>query len=201
MAEQALYAGDSRAFELMVQQMMSPQNETRDEAEKVFSRVKDRADLCIGNLMRMLRTQPDQSLRAFSAVLLRKVCTCDSDIFYLQATQKLTVVLIKTQLLAKEDPSLWSKCSPEIQVCTNAEDLTCLACITQPATSLYSSHIQKLGKRICLTGVCLHRMRPKRSCSFAFEMSKIDLPSARYCRFQYSKSESTVVTSAGLSSS
>ncbi len=75
MAEQALFAGSSGAFELMVQQMMSPQNEIRDGAEQVFTRVKDQPDLCISNLLRMLRTQQDQSMRAFAAVVLRKVWT------------------------------------------------------------------------------------------------------------------------------
>ena len=73
MAEQALFAGDSRAFEAMVQQMLSAQNDVRDGAEKVFSRVKDQADLCISNLLRLLRTHQDQSIRSFSAVLLRRV--------------------------------------------------------------------------------------------------------------------------------
>ena len=73
MAEQALFAGDSRAFEAMVQQMLSAQNEVRDGAEKVFSRVKDQSDLCISNLLRLLRTHQDQSIRSFSAVLLRRV--------------------------------------------------------------------------------------------------------------------------------
>ncbi|KAK9862045.1 hypothetical protein WJX84_012004 [Apatococcus fuscideae] len=101
MAEQALFAGDSRAFEAMVQQMLSAQNEVRDGAEKVFSRVKDQADLCISNLLRLLRTHQDQSIRSFSAVLLRR-------------------------LLAKEDPSLWTKCSPDIQNATKEELLKCI---------------------------------------------------------------------------
>ena len=62
MAEQALFAGSSGAFELMVQQMLSPQNDVRDPAEQVFSRLKDQPDLCISSLLRMLRTQQDQNL-------------------------------------------------------------------------------------------------------------------------------------------
>ena len=71
---QALMSGDKNAFEGLIQALMSPQNESRQAAEALFSQMKDSSgDMCATNLVAVLRTSGAQDSRAFSAVLMRRV--------------------------------------------------------------------------------------------------------------------------------
>ncbi len=70
---QKLLSGDGPAFEQLVQLLLSPQNEQRSAAEQVFNQVKTHPDLCVSQLLAILRRSPDEQSRALCAVLLRKV--------------------------------------------------------------------------------------------------------------------------------
>lgn len=70
---QALLSGDAAAFEGLVQQLMSPDNQTRKPAETVLDQLKQHsADLVVGNLTLLLRRSQDAGSRDMSAVLLRR---------------------------------------------------------------------------------------------------------------------------------
>ncbi|KAK9810031.1 hypothetical protein WJX72_003666 [[Myrmecia] bisecta] len=92
---------DYMAFEAMVGQLMSPQNDVRQHAEETFARIREQPDLCGTNLAAVLRRSANAESRAFCAVLLRKVLT-------------------------KDDVSLWPKFSPQVQALIKTELLNCI---------------------------------------------------------------------------
>ena len=69
----ALISGDASAFEGLLQMLMSPQNEQRSHAEKIFAELKKQPDACASQLVRSLRSSPNLESRSLCAVLLRKV--------------------------------------------------------------------------------------------------------------------------------
>ena len=78
---QALLAGDAAAFEALIQQLMSADNDGRKQAESLLEQLKQHStDLVIGNLMRVMRTSQNPASRDMGAVMLRKVtvqfCYC-----------------------------------------------------------------------------------------------------------------------------
>lgn len=70
---QPLVAGDVAAFETLLAMLMSPENDQRSHAEKIFAELKTHADACASHLVRSLRTSPEVQSRGLCAVLLRKV--------------------------------------------------------------------------------------------------------------------------------
>lgn len=74
MAEAALLGGDPAAFESLVQELMSPQNNARQAAESSFQKMKESVpELCVVSLVKVLRQSPQPDSRTFCAVLLRRV--------------------------------------------------------------------------------------------------------------------------------
>ncbi len=75
---QALLSGDAAAFEALIQQLMSADNEARKQAESLLDQLKQHStDLVVGNLMRLMRQSQNPASRDMGAVMLRKV----SDVF------------------------------------------------------------------------------------------------------------------------
>jgi hypothetical protein len=73
MAEIAsLVAGDAAAFELLLQQLMAPDNAPRTAAERAFEELKAHPDACALHLVRSLRSSANLQSRSLAAVLLRK---------------------------------------------------------------------------------------------------------------------------------
>ncbi len=71
---QALLSGDAAAFEALVQQLMSADNESRKQAESLLDQLKQHStDLVVGNLMRLMRQSQNPASRDMGAVMLRKV--------------------------------------------------------------------------------------------------------------------------------
>jgi hypothetical protein len=62
-----------RNFAAIIKQLMSTHNAERQLAEDLFNDSKKQPDLCVTNLVSMLRTYPEADSRALCAVLLRKV--------------------------------------------------------------------------------------------------------------------------------
>lgn len=69
-------------FAAIIKQLMSPQNAERQEAEDLFNESKKRPELCVGNLVAILRSSPEAESRAMCAVLLRKVRFAPNTILY-----------------------------------------------------------------------------------------------------------------------
>ena len=71
---QALLTGDAAAFEALIQQLMSADNESRKQAESLLEQLKQHStDLVVGNLMRLMRQSQNPASRDMGAVMLRKV--------------------------------------------------------------------------------------------------------------------------------
>lgn len=101
-AETALLGGDPAAFESLVLQLMSPENNARQAAESSFQKMKETVpELCVVSLVRVLRQSPQPDSRTFCAVLLRRVLT-------------------------KEEPSLWPKIASGTQVQVRQQMLSCI---------------------------------------------------------------------------
>lgn len=97
---QALLSGDAAAFEALIQQLMSADNEARKQAESLLDQLKQHStDLVVGNLMRLMRQSQNPASRDMGAVMLRKAVTKDS---------------------------LWQKCSSNVQTVVKTELLNCL---------------------------------------------------------------------------
>ncbi|KAA6426387.1 MAG: Embryo defective [Trebouxia sp. A1-2] len=70
---QALLSGDAAAFEALIQQLMSADNEARKQAESLLDQLKQHStDLVVGNLMRLMRQSQNPASRDMGAVMLRK---------------------------------------------------------------------------------------------------------------------------------
>ncbi len=71
---QALLSGDAAAFEALVQQLMSADNEARKQAESLLDQLKQHStDLVVGNLMQLMRQSQNPASKDMGAVMLRKV--------------------------------------------------------------------------------------------------------------------------------
>ena len=71
---QALLTGDVAAFDALIQQLMSADNDGRKQAESLLEQLKQHStDLVVGNLMRLMRQSQNTASRDMSAVMLRKV--------------------------------------------------------------------------------------------------------------------------------
>lgn len=78
---QSLLSGDAAAFEALVQQLMSADNDKRQPAEALLEQLKQHsADLVLTNLTLLLRRSQDAGSRDMSAVLLRKACQSEADL-------------------------------------------------------------------------------------------------------------------------
>ena len=84
---QALLSGDAAAFEALIQQLMSADNDSRKQAESLLDQLKQHStDLVVGNLIRLMRQSQNPASRDMGAVMLRKVSVaclslCQRDIF------------------------------------------------------------------------------------------------------------------------
>jgi len=88
-------------FSQLVEQLLSADNEPRKHAEELFEKLKQVPDACAGNLLAVMRSSPNVEHRSFAAIMLRKVLT-------------------------RDDPTLWSKCSPAMQASLKTELLAAL---------------------------------------------------------------------------
>ena len=61
------------SFEQIIQQLMSPENQNRAQAEELFNQAKQQPDLLVAELMAVLRQSRALDARGLCAVLLRKV--------------------------------------------------------------------------------------------------------------------------------
>eukprot|EP00897_Mesotaenium_endlicherianum_P006572 jgi/Mesen1/5943/ME000301S05074 len=74
----AAFLGQGKGtFEPLVEQLMSPSNDVRGQAEAVFNQCKQHPDALVTKLVETLRSSPKAELRGLCAVLLRKVITKD----------------------------------------------------------------------------------------------------------------------------
>jgi hypothetical protein len=65
--------GNPANFELLVQQLLSADNQGRKHAEAVFESVKAHPNACLQLLLRSLRHSDKVENRSFCAIMLRKV--------------------------------------------------------------------------------------------------------------------------------
>ena len=74
-------------FEQLVQQLISPSNELRQQAEARLTSLKEQnPQYVVTQLLLLLRTSVQLDHRTFAAVLLRKVCTwCTSSAHFQRA--------------------------------------------------------------------------------------------------------------------
>ncbi len=68
--------GISVPFEQIIQQLMSPENQNRAQAEELFNQAKQQPDLLVSQLTAVLRQSQATEARGLCAVLLRKVHQC-----------------------------------------------------------------------------------------------------------------------------
>jgi hypothetical protein len=61
------------AFNSLITQLLSADNEQRKQAEALFEQVKQQPEACAGNLLATLRTAPELEHRSFAAIMMRKV--------------------------------------------------------------------------------------------------------------------------------
>lgn len=66
------------AFENIIKQMLSANNDARHAAEGAFEEAKKNPDALVGSLMQVLRNSAEPESRAFSAVMLRKVISIEA---------------------------------------------------------------------------------------------------------------------------
>lgn len=69
----ALSAGNLQAFETLLKELQSNDNDKRSAAETVFDELKKTPDVCIQHLLQALRSSTDVQCKVISAILLRKV--------------------------------------------------------------------------------------------------------------------------------
>lgn len=120
-----------QGFTQLVEQLLSADNEPRKIAEELFDKLKQHPDACAGNLLAVMRTAPNVEHRSFAAIMLRKVrfngpmYVHSSGLWQLNMREfskcKLLDLLCNSnltmsQVLTRDDPTLWSKCSPAMQV-------------------------------------------------------------------------------------
>lgn len=60
-------------FEMLVAQLLLPDNAARSHAEALFQESKQHADACVSHLTQILRTSANIEHKSFCAVMLRKV--------------------------------------------------------------------------------------------------------------------------------
>jgi len=115
---QQLLAGDPSAFNLMIAQMLSPQNEQRRAAEALFGEAKKQGDLTASSLVALLRQSQQVDVRALCAVLLRKVRRrAGAHVLDRPARARRGADGgARPQVLTKDDPSLWPTLSANVQV-------------------------------------------------------------------------------------
>jgi hypothetical protein len=106
-------------FEMLVAQLLVPDNTARQQAEELFQDSKQHADACVSHLTQILRTSPSMEHKSFCAVMLRKVHA--PLIGSLRRWSPLADLASQAaapplQVLTKEDPPVWAKASPNVQV-------------------------------------------------------------------------------------
>lgn len=90
-------AAEMEDFENLLRTLMSPENASREVAEQAYDKVKkDNPGMLLSCLAQTVRSCTDMTLRAFSAVLLRR---CAPDAFNAPATSDEARELVKTSLL------------------------------------------------------------------------------------------------------
>jgi hypothetical protein len=72
---QGLVQGTSN-FDVLVTELMSPNNDSRKAAEAIFQDLKKHPDACLSNLIRGLGSFPSVESRSYCAIILRKVRGC-----------------------------------------------------------------------------------------------------------------------------
>jgi hypothetical protein len=69
-------------FEKVLQNILSPDNTLRNQAEQHFNTAKQNADYCISSLLSILRNSKEVSIRSLCCILLRKCLTKTDDGLY-----------------------------------------------------------------------------------------------------------------------
>jgi len=96
----AVLGQDLAAFESLIQGLMSPQNEVRTQAERLFQACKThQADACMQRLVQVLQGSQVMDCRGLCAVLLRKALTTDAENETWKSLNAQTQLGIKTELL------------------------------------------------------------------------------------------------------
>jgi hypothetical protein len=111
-------------FEMLVAQLLVPDNAARQQAEALFQQSKEHADACVSHLTQILRTSAKDEHKSFCAVMLRKVRRIDRRRRARarpprDSLRPLIAPLSPArapQVLTKEDPPVWTKASPNVQV-------------------------------------------------------------------------------------
>eukprot|EP00775_Hariotina_reticulata_P003510 gene3510-3780_t len=88
--------GNPANFELLVQQLLSADNQSRKHAEAVFEALKAHPDACLQLLLRCLRQSDKVENRSFCAIMLRKALT-------------------------QGEPNLWTQSNPQMQAALKSE--------------------------------------------------------------------------------
>ncbi|EFC44019.1 karyopherin beta [Naegleria gruberi] len=85
-------------FEQVIANILSPDNNIRNQAEAYYNSTKSNPDLCVGSLVQLLRSSQHIHVRGLACVLLRKVITkTEESLFPLLSPQ--VQQLVKSELL------------------------------------------------------------------------------------------------------
>lgn len=135
-----LLAASGASFDVLLEQLISPDNATRELAETQFNQFKnEQSDVCIGKLLALLRDphQPRQS-RSFATVLTRRVCLnylkCRNLLrkrfhgINIHLTTGLSELFSMVQALTKDIPNVWDKLSVNAQVHLKSLGLGLICC-------------------------------------------------------------------------
>eukprot|EP00879_Flechtneria_rotunda_P032117 GHRR01035274.1.p1 GENE.GHRR01035274.1~~GHRR01035274.1.p1 ORF type:complete len:211 (+),score=79.96 GHRR01035274.1:166-798(+) len=99
--EVQLLIGNPANFELLVQQLLSTDNDSRQQAERVYEALKAHPDACLELLLRTMRQSEKLEHRSFCAIMLRKALT-------------------------QSEPNIWTNSSPQMQATIKSELLKAL---------------------------------------------------------------------------
>lgn len=108
-------------FEALIAQLLVAEDDVRAPAEALFETLKQQPDALIGNFLAVMRTSALVEHRQFATIMMRKVryggYACRQRMRdRCMAAWRLRLTLPAAQVLTKEDPPLWPKCSTVVQV-------------------------------------------------------------------------------------
>lgn len=85
-------------FEQIIANILSPDNNIRNQAEQLYNNSKSNPDFCVGSLVQLLRSSQHIHVRGLACVLLRKVITKTDDSLFPHLSPQ-TQQLVKSELL------------------------------------------------------------------------------------------------------
>ncbi|KAL9651599.1 hypothetical protein ABK040_001544 [Willaertia magna] len=85
-------------FEQIIANILSPDNNTRNQAEQYYNNSKSNPDFCVSSLVQLLRSSQQVDVRTLSCVLLRKCITKTEDSLYPHLSPDVQQ-MVKIQLL------------------------------------------------------------------------------------------------------